>query len=250
MLFDNPMLFDQAGEELLPHLTHKITITPCGGDAAPDSIAVECEGCHELLIEFLPESEQLDPEQVSTPKAVRRTLALTVAELLDELKPPLQPQAAQDSTRPVPPPGPRWCGDRGAMPDEPTYFLDGDPDTAEAAITPREVSGNGLLFEVLVSDGRLLGTYDDFRIAAAAAEYAVDHRKCETSIWSNLQTVILTLQYCLETLEQTCACGRCDPCTRGQEDIRQAIRTVEDLLPPGMEAPGSRHAADANQDGT
>jgi len=45
----------QAGKELLPHLTHKITITPYGGDAAPDSIAVECEDCHELLIDFLPE---------------------------------------------------------------------------------------------------------------------------------------------------------------------------------------------------
>jgi hypothetical protein len=42
--------------------------------------------------------------------------------------------------------------------------------------------------------------------------------------------VILTLQYCLETFEQTCQCGRCDPCTRGQEDIREAIRIMEDLL--------------------
>jgi hypothetical protein len=184
------------------------------------------------------------------PKVVRAILALTLAELPDELKPPLQTQAAQDSTRPVPPPGPRWCGDRGAIPGEPTYFLDGDLDTAEAAITPREVSGNGLLFDVLVGDALLLGTYDDLRIAATAAEYAVDHRKGETSIWSNLRAVILTLQYCLEAFEQTCACGRCDPCSRGQEDIRQAIRTVEDLLPPGIEAAGSRNAADANQDAT
>lgn len=69
MLFDNPMLFDQAGEELLPHVTHKITITPYGGDAAPDCIAVECEDCHELLIDFLPESsasERLDPEPGGT----------------------------------------------------------------------------------------------------------------------------------------------------------------------------------------
>jgi hypothetical protein len=69
VLFDDPMLFDQAGEELLPHLTHKITITPYGGDAAPDSIAVECEDCHELLIDFLPESnasERPDPEPGNT----------------------------------------------------------------------------------------------------------------------------------------------------------------------------------------
>jgi len=49
---------------------------------------------------------------------------------------------------------------------------------------------------------------------------------------SPLQSVILTLQYCLETLEQTCQCGRCDPCTRGQDDIKEAIRTIEDLLQP------------------
>ena len=45
----------------------------------------------------------------------------------------------------------------------------------------------------------------------------------------NLQSVILTLQYCLETFEQSCQCGRCDPCTRGQGDLREAIQTVEDL---------------------
>ena len=47
---------------------------------------------------------------------------------------------------------------------------------------------------------------------------------------TTLRTVILTLQYCLETFEQTCACRHCDPCTRGQEDIREAIRTLEDLI--------------------
>lgn len=45
-----------------------------------------------------------------------------------------------------------------------------------------------------------------------------------------LQSVILTLQYCLETSEQTCQCGRCDPCRQGQDDIKQAIQTIEDLL--------------------
>jgi hypothetical protein len=56
MIFDSPMLFDLAGETMLPHLNHKLTITPYGGDAAPDSIAIECEDCGALLIEFLPES--------------------------------------------------------------------------------------------------------------------------------------------------------------------------------------------------
>jgi hypothetical protein len=56
MTFDDPNLFDQAGEQLLPHLEHKLTLTAYGGDAAPDSIALECEDCREVLIEFLPES--------------------------------------------------------------------------------------------------------------------------------------------------------------------------------------------------
>jgi hypothetical protein len=67
MIIDNPMLFEQVASELLPHLGHKLTITPCGGDAAPESIAVECEDCHACLIDFLPESsapEPPDPEQV------------------------------------------------------------------------------------------------------------------------------------------------------------------------------------------
>jgi NADH:ubiquinone oxidoreductase subunit F (NADH-binding) len=44
-----------------------------------------------------------------------------------------------------------------------------------------------------------------------------------------IQDVILTLQYCLETFEQTCQCGRCDPCTKGRKDIARAIRTMESL---------------------
>ena len=74
--------------------------------------------------------------------------------------------------------------------------------------------------------------------------------KCEIPIWSNLQAVILTLQYCLETFEQTCACASCDPCTRGQEDIRQAIRIVEEMLPTGTRQAEEQGAVDANQDGS
>lgn len=44
-----------------------------------------------------------------------------------------------------------------------------------------------------------------------------------------LQDVILTLQYCLETFEQACQCGHCDPCTKGQKDITRSIRTIESL---------------------
>jgi hypothetical protein len=67
MTFDDPMLFERAAQELLPHLSHKLSLTPYGGEAAPDSLAIECENCHEVLIEFLPESgatERPDPDRV------------------------------------------------------------------------------------------------------------------------------------------------------------------------------------------
>ena len=45
-----------------------------------------------------------------------------------------------------------------------------------------------------------------------------------------LRHVLFTLQYCLETFEQTCQCGRCEPCTKGQKDIHISIRTIETLM--------------------
>jgi hypothetical protein len=41
MTFDDPMLVERAAQELLPHLSHKLSLTPYGGEAAPDSMAVE-----------------------------------------------------------------------------------------------------------------------------------------------------------------------------------------------------------------
>jgi NADH:ubiquinone oxidoreductase subunit F (NADH-binding) len=56
-----------------------------------------------------------------------------------------------------------------------------------------------------------------------------------------IQDVILTLQYCLETFEQTCQCGRCDPCSKGRKDIARAIRTMEGLqLQPQKLSPPSK----------
>jgi hypothetical protein len=45
-----------------------------------------------------------------------------------------------------------------------------------------------------------------------------------------LHSVLLTLQYCLETFEQNCQCGRCDPCTQGTKDIKQSISDVQALI--------------------
>ncbi len=47
---------------------------------------------------------------------------------------------------------------------------------------------------------------------------------------AKLQPVLLILQYCLETFEQNCQCGRCDPCTQGREDISQSIKDVHALI--------------------
>ena len=58
-----------------------------------------------------------------------------------------------------------------------------------------------------------------------------------------LQSVILTLQYCLETFEQSCQCGRCDPCVRGQGEIKAAIQALEDVLG----TPGSHESASSSQ---
>src|SRR5437016_1462412 len=46
----------------------------------------------------------------------------------------------------------------------------------------------------------------------------------------SLHSIVLTLQYCLETFEQNCQCGRCDPCSRGRNEIKQAIEMLEVLL--------------------
>ena len=54
----------------------------------------------------------------------------------------------------------------------------------------------------------------------------------ETNGIKPLQTVILTLQYCLKTFQSTCQCGHCDLCARGQHYIRQALDTLEKLYAP------------------
>ena len=92
-------------------------------------------------------------------------------EFPDERKPPLRPQPTRDCASPSPPPGPRWIGDRGAIPGEPTYFLDGDLESASAAITPWEGRCGGILFDVSLANGDVVGTYDDLEIAARAAEH-------------------------------------------------------------------------------
>jgi hypothetical protein len=73
-------------------------------------------------------------------------------------------------------------------------------------------------------------------------EFGSELSLAEPGTTGELQHVILTLQYCLETFEATCQCGRCDPCTQGKEDITKAISTVEELDWRGNTGTSGRHA--------
>jgi hypothetical protein len=71
--------------------------------------------------------------------------------------------------------GQRWTTDRGAMPGEPFGFLDGDADTARAAIV--EVvheGGRGSTFEVHGPDGELIAAGSTPEAAARLAEQRLD----------------------------------------------------------------------------
>jgi hypothetical protein len=60
-------------------------------------------------------------------------------------------------------------------------------------------------------------------------EFGSELSLAEPAKSSSLQDVVLTLQYCLETFEAACQCGKCDPCRQGRRDIRTAISIVEEL---------------------
>jgi hypothetical protein len=99
MTFDDPMLFERAAQKLIPHLSHKLSLTPYGGEAAPDSIAIECENCHEVLIEFLPESgatERPDPDRVRYEGHYDEALDLCYVEVFKPEKSPYPMQERQD----------------------------------------------------------------------------------------------------------------------------------------------------------
>ncbi len=89
--------------------------------------------------------------------------------------PPTNNNVTPASSDPTSPPGPRWQGDRGAMPGEPAYFLDGETEEdAKAAIIENEVEGGGFTYTAWLNDGRSFGPYGEISLAAQAAEAAVD----------------------------------------------------------------------------
>jgi hypothetical protein len=65
MIIENRTLFEDAVANLGPHLGHKMT-TSGYGDFSHSGLAIDCEDCHDTIIEFLPrnDSERLDPEKV------------------------------------------------------------------------------------------------------------------------------------------------------------------------------------------
>lgn len=54
-----------------------------------------------------------------------------------------------------------------------------------------------------------------------------------------LQSILLTLRYCLATFRAACQCQCCEPCTQGQKNIQKAIHAIEDLLRPGHRNPNT-----------
>lgn len=66
MLFIDPKLFEQAAWEFRRHASHRLNLTPISSDVLPERLVIECDDCHEVLIEFLPEqvTEHPSPDHV------------------------------------------------------------------------------------------------------------------------------------------------------------------------------------------
>jgi hypothetical protein len=98
MIFTDPELFEQAVHDLLRHASHKIAVAAFGGDAAPESVTMECEDCHEVLVEFLPEPqiERPDPERVKYEGHYEQALDLCYVEVYKPGKSPYPLQERQD----------------------------------------------------------------------------------------------------------------------------------------------------------
>jgi hypothetical protein len=89
----------------------------------------------------------------------------------------IPPESSRTSASPEAPPGDRWTGDRGAMPGEPAWFLDGETaDKAKAAITeiedPRDPGRH--TFEAHLPSGELIGKFGTIKEAAKHAEEAAE----------------------------------------------------------------------------
>lgn len=71
----------------------------------------------------------------------------------------------------------RWTIDRGAMPGEAFAYLDGDSDTAVAAMVEVQSPGRPVCYEVCDQDGELILTADSPDVAAQEAQIHIDGLK-------------------------------------------------------------------------
>lgn len=85
------------------------------------------------------------------------------------------PPPSRGGPEPVHAGGDRWTQNRGAIPGEPVAFLDGDDDTAKAAVIEVLQEGReGVTYEAIDGKGDLIGRFSTPREAATAAEKHVD----------------------------------------------------------------------------
>ncbi len=168
MIIHNLTLFEQAAQELPPHLAHRISISPYyGGGAAHDGIAVECEDCHVLLVDFLPEStasERPDPDKVRYEGHYDAARDVCYVEVFKPGKSPYPMQERQDIINHSPT-GISWG-----------YGGSGPAQTAFA-----------LLIDYLGDEGRARGLYQDFKFKVIAAfptnsEWTLTGRQIESAI--------------------------------------------------------------------
>jgi N12 class adenine-specific DNA methylase len=92
----------------------------------------------------------------------------------------LRPVPHEVSDAPVTPPGDRWTGDRGAIPGEPSHFLDVQDDdfgTAKAGIVEVQNDKGEAVWEAKAPGGKSLGQFTDLEAAAKAAEAHVGDRR-------------------------------------------------------------------------
>jgi hypothetical protein len=99
MVISEAKLFEQGVEEFVRHVAHKLSLIIAGGAAAPESLAIECEDCHEILIEFVPEAsggEPPDPDHVRYEGHYDPTLDLCYVEVFKPGKAAYPLQERQD----------------------------------------------------------------------------------------------------------------------------------------------------------
>jgi hypothetical protein len=164
---------------------------PPGSTSAPPSLPFD--EVKKQYIDAFAQSNKYTPDQVGGKDAIDKMAALADAypdfiEHIDNgTEPPVLPGGGivgpevieQPTAEPRSPPGPRWTLDPGAIPGEPSYFLDvpggGALDEAKAAITEREVPGKGVLFDATTAGGESIGTFSTLGQVAKAAEASVGH---------------------------------------------------------------------------